>query len=176
MSLPVSGKAERVTPKGIVLVDQQDLYTNIFSNFPNCDNITDQYIVIILTEYIRSLTQFQIPVQHYIYELVIHAMVRQKAFYQLHQFLQYHVVTDSKPLVILCNDLLKYRMSLNYWYYFICLHLGLFVTFFGGCLSSSPSVSLRYAKEDVHCQWFDCRNPNKQTKNHSSFKVAKLSS
>jgi hypothetical protein len=55
--------------------------------------------VIFLTEYIRSLSQFQIPVQHYIYELVIHAMVRQKEFYQLHQFLQYHVVSDSKPLV-----------------------------------------------------------------------------
>lgn len=99
MSLPVHGKSERLASKGIVLVDQQDLYTHIFSNFANCSNVTDQFVVIILTEYIRSLSQFQIPVQHYIYELILHAMVRQKAFYQLHQFLQYHVVSDSKPLV-----------------------------------------------------------------------------
>jgi len=105
MSLPVHGKSEKVFSKGIVLIDQQDLYTNIFSDFPNCSNITDQYIVVILTEYIRSLTQYQIPVQHYIYELIIQAMVRQKSFYQLHQFLQYHVVTDSKPLACLLLSL-----------------------------------------------------------------------
>ncbi len=100
MALPTSGKAETVTSKGRILLDQQDIYTNIFANFQNCEKITDQYIVFAVTEYIRSLTQFQIPVQHYIYELVINAMVRQNAFYQLHQFLMCHVVTDSKPLVM----------------------------------------------------------------------------
>lgn len=99
MALPISGKSEVMKPKACVLIDQQDLYTTIFSNFPTKKHVTDLYIVFILTEYIRSLNEFRIPVQHYIYELVINAMVRQKAFYQLHQFLQYHVVSDSKPLV-----------------------------------------------------------------------------
>ncbi|ODN05239.1 hypothetical protein Ocin01_01457, partial [Orchesella cincta] len=105
MSLPVSGKTDVLVPKGSILVDQQDLYTNIFSNFPNCETVTDRYIVFVLTEYIRSLTQYRIPVQHYIYELVIHAMVRQKAFYQLHQFLQNYVVNDSKHLACLLLSL-----------------------------------------------------------------------
>lgn len=99
MSLPVSGKSEIVTPKGTILVDQNDLYTNIFSNFQNYPNITNQYIIFAVTEFIRSLTQYQIPVQHYLYELVINAIVKDKAFFQLHQFLMCHVVTDSKPLV-----------------------------------------------------------------------------
>lgn len=99
MSLPVSGKTEFLVPKGSILVDQQDLYASIFSGFSNSENVTDRFIVFVLTEYVRSLTQYRIPVQHYIYELLIHAMVRQKAFYQLHQFLQNYVVNDSKHLV-----------------------------------------------------------------------------
>lgn len=113
MSLPVSGKNDVLVPKGSILVDQQDLYTNIFSTFSNCDLVTDKYIVFVLTEYIRSLTQYRIPVQHYIYELVIHAMVRQKAFYQLHQFMQNYVVNDSKHLVS-CKSLQNMLRSVNF--------------------------------------------------------------
>lgn len=107
MALPTSGRLETIRPKGVVLVDQQELYTNIFSNFQNNDikGVNDQYVIFVVTEYIRSLTQFQIPVNHYIYELVINAMVRRKAFYQLHQFLMCHVVTDSKPLACLLLSL-----------------------------------------------------------------------
>lgn len=37
--------------------------------------------------------------QHYLYELVIKTLVHHNLFYMLHQFLQYHVLSDSKPLV-----------------------------------------------------------------------------
>lgn len=37
--------------------------------------------------------------QHFIYEIVINTLVQQGRYYQLHQFLQYHVVDDSKPVV-----------------------------------------------------------------------------
>lgn len=37
--------------------------------------------------------------QHYQYELVIKTLVQHNLFYMLHQFLQYHVLSDSKPLV-----------------------------------------------------------------------------
>lgn len=37
--------------------------------------------------------------QHYLYELVIKTLVQHNLFYTLHQFLQYHVLSDSKPLV-----------------------------------------------------------------------------
>ena len=49
-------------------------------------------------EYIRSLSFHQIDVQHFLYELVINSLVKNNRFYQLHQFLQYHVVTDSIPV------------------------------------------------------------------------------
>lgn len=37
--------------------------------------------------------------QHYLHELVIKTLVQHNLFYMLHQFLQYHVLSDSKPLV-----------------------------------------------------------------------------
>ncbi|PSN57717.1 Uncharacterized protein C0J52_00327 [Blattella germanica] len=66
-----------------------------------------KFIVWVLLEYIRSLNDYQIPVQHYLYELVINSLVQHKAYYQLHQLLQYHVVTDSKPLVSMLIYFLK---------------------------------------------------------------------
>jgi len=107
MALPTSGRLETLRPKGIILVDQHDLYTYIFSNFQQAEteDLTDQYTIFVIMEYIRSLTQYQIPVNHYIYELVINAMVRRKFFYQLHQFLMCHVVADSKPLACLLLSL-----------------------------------------------------------------------
>ncbi|KAL5016981.1 hypothetical protein ScPMuIL_006570 [Solemya velum] len=43
--------------------------------------------------------------QHYLYELIINILVHNNCFYQLHQFLQYHVLTDSKPLACLMLSL-----------------------------------------------------------------------
>ena len=43
--------------------------------------------------------------QHYLYELIINILVRNNCFYQLHQFLQYHVLADSKPLACLMLSL-----------------------------------------------------------------------
>lgn len=40
-------------------------------------------------------------------------MVRQKAFYQLHQFLQYHVVSDSKPLVRIHQKIMRFTPLLK---------------------------------------------------------------
>lgn len=37
--------------------------------------------------------------QHYLHELVIKTLVQHNLFYTLHQLLQYHVLSDSKPLV-----------------------------------------------------------------------------
>lgn len=48
-----------------------------------------------LVEYIRSLTTHHIDVKHFIHELIINALVSNNCCYQLHQFLQYHVVKDS---------------------------------------------------------------------------------
>lgn len=59
-----------------------------------------QFAVSILVEYIRSLTDNKITVEHFLYELLINCLVINKMYYQLHQMIQYHIVIDSKPLVI----------------------------------------------------------------------------
>uniref|UniRef100_A0A8C4PGE0 Regulator of MON1-CCZ1 n=1 Tax=Equus asinus TaxID=9793 RepID=A0A8C4PGE0_EQUAS len=64
-----------------------------------------KFVIAVLMEYIRSLNQFQIAVQHYLHELVIKTLVQHNLFYMLHQFLQYHVLSDSKPLACLLLSL-----------------------------------------------------------------------
>ncbi|XP_043284162.1 regulator of MON1-CCZ1 complex isoform X2 [Venturia canescens] len=87
-----------------LLLDQSDMYTHILSKFPS-DTIEPKMIVWVLLEYMRSLAEHGIPVQHYLHELVITTLVQRKAYYQLHQLLQYHVVADSKPLACLLLSL-----------------------------------------------------------------------
>lgn len=54
-----------------------------------------KFLVAVVVEYIRSLNFHQLSVHSYLYELVINLLIRNNRYYQLHQFLQYHVVTDS---------------------------------------------------------------------------------
>ncbi len=56
-------------------------------------------------EYIRSLNVLGLPVPHFLFESVITLLVRHGHFYQLHQFLQYHVVSDSKHVACLLLSL-----------------------------------------------------------------------
>lgn len=88
-----------------VIIDQSDMYTHVFSVFEDNKDIKYKFMVAVLIEYIRSLSHFTIPVQHYLYELIINILVHNNCFYQLHQFLQYHVLSDSKPLACLMLSL-----------------------------------------------------------------------
>ncbi|KAK3926901.1 Regulator of MON1-CCZ1 complex [Frankliniella fusca] len=110
-SLSVSpSKLPPLSPKPWIVIDQSDMYTNVFSKFVErsreCEEgNSGKFVVWVLLEYIRSLTDFHIPVQHYLYELLINSLVQHQAYYQLHQLLQYHVVSDSKPLACLLLSL-----------------------------------------------------------------------
>lgn len=93
-----------------IIIDQSDMYTNVLSKLADHMNDTSskrykKFIVWVLLEYIRSLTDFRIPVQHYLHELIINSLVLNKAYYQLHQLLQYYTVSDSKPLACLLLSL-----------------------------------------------------------------------
>lgn len=111
LSVSPARPAAPVQPKAPVVIDQSDMYTNVFSRFADRHtkdgNMVDggKFVVWVLLEYVRSLTDFHIPVQHYLHELVINSLVQHKAYYQLHQLLQYHVVSDSKPLACLLLSL-----------------------------------------------------------------------
>lgn len=87
------------------VIDQSDMYTYVFSVFDEYKDDHYKFVVAILIEYIRSLGLFLIPVQHFLFELIINTLVHHNCYFQLHQFLQYHVVTDSKPLACLLLSL-----------------------------------------------------------------------
>eukprot|EP01091_Cochliopodium_minus_P006647 TRINITY_DN16659_c0_g1_i1.p1 TRINITY_DN16659_c0_g1~~TRINITY_DN16659_c0_g1_i1.p1 ORF type:complete len:636 (+),score=129.50 TRINITY_DN16659_c0_g1_i1:222-1910(+) len=87
----------RRTKNGLMIIQQIDMYNHVFSLIEE-QQLNQKYFVSVLTEYIRSLSFKQIEVQHFIYGLVISLLVKNKRFYQLHQFLQYHVVSDSEPI------------------------------------------------------------------------------
>lgn len=89
---------------GVVVVDQSDMYTNVFAPLEDAP-IKYQFMVAVLVEYIRSLNHYSLPVEHFLYELVINLLVRHNRHYQLHQFLQYHVVNDSKHVACLLLSL-----------------------------------------------------------------------
>ncbi|XP_012226586.1 regulator of MON1-CCZ1 complex [Linepithema humile] len=109
MGTPLQNNVKNVTTvaenfKYKLLLDQSDMYSHILSKFPE-NTIEPKMIIWVLLEYIRSLAEHGIPVQHYLHELVITTLVHRKAYYQLHQLLQYHVVADSKPLACLLLSL-----------------------------------------------------------------------
>ena len=97
-----NGVNMRTKPK--VIIDQKDMYTQVVSPLAEHKDV-NKFIIAVLIEYIRSLSQLCIPVEFFLYEMLINILVRQKQFYQLHQFLQYHVVSDSKQLACLLLSL-----------------------------------------------------------------------
>ncbi|XP_036179069.1 regulator of MON1-CCZ1 complex isoform X4 [Myotis myotis] len=87
------------------VIDQSDMYTHVLSALTEKKETPPKFVIAVLMEYIRSLNQFQVPVQHYLHELVIKTLVQHNLFYTLHQLLQYHVLSDSKPLACLLLSL-----------------------------------------------------------------------
>ncbi|KAG5195631.1 hypothetical protein JEQ12_011926 [Ovis aries] len=93
-----SGPLLRRPVRTQAVVDQSDMYTHVLSVFTEKKETPHKFVIAVLMEYIRSLNQFQITVQHYLHELVIRTLVQHSLFSTLHQFLQYHILSDSKPL------------------------------------------------------------------------------
>lgn len=84
-----------------VVISQRDMYARVFIPFSERKDMSYRFLVSALVEYIRSLHKIQITVEHFLFELVMNILIENKCFYQLHQFLQYHVISDSKPLACL---------------------------------------------------------------------------
>lgn len=51
----------------------------------------------VFTEYIRALSYAKLQVDSALHTLLIDLLARNGRYYQLHQFLQYHVLPDSLP-------------------------------------------------------------------------------
>lgn len=93
--ITVQVKPNRVTPRcSSDLCDLKDLVT-----FFLCCHPQDKLYIFTCSNS-HCIFEFIVCVfQHYLYELVIKTLVQHNLFYMLHQFLQYHVLSDSKPLV-----------------------------------------------------------------------------
>lgn len=95
-----------VEKKPFTVIDQTDMFSIVFSIFETkSEDIGEDLAIAVLFEYINSLHQHSIPIQYFIYELLINVLIREKRYYQLHQFLQYHVFTPCKPLACLLLSL-----------------------------------------------------------------------
>ncbi|PRP87042.1 hypothetical protein PROFUN_04778 [Planoprotostelium fungivorum] len=79
---------------GYILVTQQDMYQYVFLPFVE-QGMDHQFMIGVITEYTRSLHFNHVTVDPLLYQLLISYLVRNDKFYQLHQMLQYHVVSDS---------------------------------------------------------------------------------
>ncbi len=101
-----SSQAADKTPAAKVVLDQSDVYTNVFAAMledPETANL--KRVESILIEYYRSLSASQIPPQYFLNELLINVLVQRKSWFQLHQLLQYHVISDSKAVACLLLSL-----------------------------------------------------------------------
>lgn len=106
LALPVtvSGSVS-LKPVAKVIIDQADLYTNLFSLLVEMKEMPLKRLTAIMMQFYRSLGEFDIPAQHFLNELLINLLVRQRSWFQLHVLLQYHVISDSKPLACLLLSL-----------------------------------------------------------------------
>jgi hypothetical protein len=86
------------------IIEQYDMHNNIL--YPMLEdelwwNSNSKYTISIIIEYFNSLNQQFIQIEHYLYKLLVNALIKSNKLYQLHQYLQYHVLSDSKPLACL---------------------------------------------------------------------------
>ncbi|XP_050703491.1 regulator of MON1-CCZ1 complex-like isoform X4 [Eriocheir sinensis] len=118
-SVSFSGQASGGVERRVVVVEQPDMYSAVLAPLmeeaekvekEGKGTVADRKVSVravvgVVVEYVRSLGAVGVTVQHFLYELVITALVRTQHFYQLHQLLQYHVLADSKPLACLLLSL-----------------------------------------------------------------------
>ncbi|EDV23201.1 uncharacterized protein TRIADDRAFT_58243 [Trichoplax adhaerens] len=90
-----------------VKIDQSELYSKVLTSFLDNKKANRKFLISVLIDYIRSLNFCRLSVQYCICELLINLIVENKSFYQLHQLLQYRILTDSKPLACLVLSLEK---------------------------------------------------------------------
>ena len=84
-----------------VLISQKDIYTQVFVPFVDRKDMPYKFLVAVAVEYIRSLNKLAIMVEHFLLEMIMNLLIENKCYYPLHQFFQYHVISDSKPLAFL---------------------------------------------------------------------------
>ncbi|KAJ8915777.1 hypothetical protein NQ315_004589 [Exocentrus adspersus] len=91
-----------ITPPRVV-IDQNDIYNEIFQKLDSNKDLRKTECLII--SYMTSLSEYSIPPQHIINELLIINLARQKKFTMLQQYLQYGIISNTKALACLLLSL-----------------------------------------------------------------------
>ena len=70
-------------------------------------------LLVRVTDIIICLTALPctLSFQHFIYSIIINALVRNRCFYQIHQFIQYRVLADSKHIVSYFLSCLSFNIA-----------------------------------------------------------------
>ena len=104
--------------------------TSAYTTLDDNDQIKSvKFATSIIIEYIRSLNDYNIPVQYIIYELLVNLLVKNNQFFQLQQLIQYQVLTDSLQLgkIKKRNVFFVYILFYSNWFFCFC---SMFTTFF----------------------------------------------
>ena len=93
-ALPPSTLSSSLLP----VIEQYDMYNEIL--YPLVEeeawwNSNIKYTLAIIVEYLRSLNTNGITIEHYLYKLLVNALIKSNKLYQLHQYLQYHVLSGK---------------------------------------------------------------------------------
>ncbi|KAL1516976.1 hypothetical protein ABEB36_000801 [Hypothenemus hampei] len=92
--------AKNVTPPR-VLIDQSTMFEEIFQKLDGDLNVIERVLIC----YFSSLAEYEILAQSNLNRLLVSTLARQNKFTILQQFLQYGVISDSKPLAVLLLSL-----------------------------------------------------------------------
>nr|XP_027201920.1 regulator of MON1-CCZ1 complex-like [Dermatophagoides pteronyssinus] len=101
-----SSSFDYVRQKTRTTIDQKDILSNFFDYFTE-DDIDNHLGIAIIFEYVYSLSSHDIEIEFFIYEFLINYLIKSGNYYQMHQFLQYHVFNDSTHLACLLLSLNK---------------------------------------------------------------------
>lgn len=104
INLSITSQNRELEKMQLPIIEQYDMHNAVF--YPLIEdeswwNAHSSYTIALLIEYFRSLNLVFIPIEHYMYKVLVNALIKTNRIYQLHQYLQYHVLTDSKPLACL---------------------------------------------------------------------------
>ena len=90
-----------------VIITQDELREEVFSHLLSKDDISVEYKISVILEYIRSLRLNKLRVNYFYNEIVVQLLTRSNNFYKLHQLVQFQVLGDSTPLAYLLLSLAR---------------------------------------------------------------------
>ena len=81
---------------GYMLISQADVFTHVF--LPARRYLPPAAVIPAVVEYLRSIHRHYLRTEEFTNDILVSLLLDDKQYYQLHQFLQYHLLMDSLPI------------------------------------------------------------------------------